>query len=69
VDRATIKGVELSGRWQATRSLAFKTNYTFTDSRQKGGSYDGYALARTPRTCSTCARTGARLMPGRCGPR
>jgi len=49
VDRATIKGLELSGRWQATRSLTFKTNYTFTDSRQKGGSYDGYALARTPR--------------------
>lgn len=49
VDRATIKGIELSARWQATRSIAFKSNYTYTDSRQKGGSYDGYALARTPK--------------------
>ncbi|MDR6586470.1 MULTISPECIES: TonB-dependent receptor domain-containing protein [Herbaspirillum] len=49
VDRATIKGIELSGRWQATRSVAFKSNYTYTDSRQKGGAYDGYALARTPK--------------------
>lgn len=49
IDRATIKGVELSGRWQATRSLAFKSNYTYTDSRQKGGTYDGYALSRTPK--------------------
>ncbi|MFJ3045792.1 TonB-dependent receptor domain-containing protein [Herbaspirillum chlorophenolicum] len=49
VDRATIKGVELTGRWQATSRLALKSNYTYTDSRQKGGNYDGYALARTPR--------------------
>ncbi|KAF1042278.1 MAG: Colicin I receptor [Herbaspirillum frisingense] len=49
VDRATIKGVELTGRWQATRSVALKSNYTYTDSRQKGGSYDGFALARTPK--------------------
>ncbi|EJN06171.1 TonB-dependent receptor domain-containing protein, partial [Herbaspirillum sp. YR522] len=49
IDRATIKGVELTGRWQATRSLALKSNYTYTDSRQKGGSFDGYALARTPK--------------------
>ena len=49
IDRATIKGVELTGRWQATRSLALKSNYTYTDSRQKGGSFDGYALSRTPK--------------------
>ncbi|WDZ94731.1 TonB-dependent receptor [Herbaspirillum sp. WKF16] len=49
VDRATIKGVELSARWEATSRLALKSNYTYTDSRQKGGSYDGYALARTPK--------------------
>ncbi|MBP0600131.1 TonB-dependent receptor [Herbaspirillum sp. LeCh32-8] len=49
VDRATIKGLELTGRWQATGRLALKSNYTYTDSRQKGGNYDGYALARTPK--------------------
>ncbi|WP_432239300.1 TonB-dependent receptor domain-containing protein [Herbaspirillum robiniae] len=49
VDRATIKGIELTGRWQATGRLALKSNYTYTDSRQKGGNYDGYALARTPK--------------------
>lgn len=49
VDRATIKGVELTGRWQATSAVTFKSNYTYTDSKQKGGAYNGYALARTPK--------------------
>lgn len=49
IGKATITGIELNGRWQATSTLAFKSGYTFTDSEQKGGNYDGYALARTPR--------------------
>ena len=49
IDRAKIRGVELSGKWQATKALGFKGNYTYTHSRQQGGAYDGYALARTPR--------------------
>lgn len=49
IDRAKIRGVELSGKWQATRTLGFNGNYTYTQSRQEGGAYDGHALARTPR--------------------
>ncbi|MFL9922732.1 TonB-dependent receptor [Herbaspirillum lusitanum] len=49
IDNAVIRGVELNTRWQADSRLLLKSNYTFTDSRQKGGSYNGYPLARTPR--------------------
>jgi outer membrane receptor for ferrienterochelin and colicins len=49
IDRAVIKGVELTASWQAMSRLKLKSNYTYTDSKQKGGSYDGYALARTPK--------------------
>lgn len=49
IDNAVLAGTELTARWQASKALAFKGGYTFTDSKQKGGAYDGYALARTPR--------------------
>jgi outer membrane receptor for ferrienterochelin and colicins len=49
IDDAIIKGVELNGRLALGKQLALKGNYTFTDSKQEGGAYDGYALARTPR--------------------
>lgn len=49
IDNATIAGTELSMRWQANKQLSLKSGYTYTDSRQNGGTYDGYALARTPK--------------------
>jgi len=49
IDNAKIAGTELSLRWQASKALAIQGGYTFTDSRQKGGAYDGRPLARTPR--------------------
>lgn len=49
VDNATIRGVELTGTWQATKTVSLKSNYTYTDSRQKGGQFDGHALTRTPK--------------------
>jgi len=49
IDNATIQGVELGLTWQPVRTLAFKGNYTFTDSEQDGGPYAGYALTRTPK--------------------
>lgn len=49
IDDALIKGLEMNGRLQLSKQLAVKGNYTFTDSKQEGGAYDGYALARTPR--------------------
>jgi len=49
IDNATIRGTELSLNWQLTPSVMLKSNYTYTDSRQKGGAFDGYPLTRTPK--------------------
>lgn len=48
VSDARIQGVELGATWNATDALALKANYTFTDSEQRGGLYDGQPLGRTP---------------------
>lgn len=48
VSDARIQGVELGAVWNATDALALKANYTFTDSEQQGGLYDGQPLGRTP---------------------
>lgn len=48
ISDARIQGVELSGTWQATDRLKVKGGYTYTDSRQEGGLYDGLPLSRTP---------------------
>jgi len=48
VDKATITGVELNGRWDITRAFALKGNYTYTDSEQKSGSNAGAPLSLTP---------------------
>ena len=48
INDARIQGVELGGRWQATDRLALKAGYTYTDSKQNGGLYDGQPLSRTP---------------------
>jgi outer membrane receptor for ferrienterochelin and colicins len=48
ISDARIQGLELNGRWDATDRLAFKANYTFTDSEQEGGLYDGLPLSRVP---------------------
>lgn len=48
VSDARIQGVELNGTWRATEALTLKGNYTFTDSKQRGGLYAGQPLGRTP---------------------
>lgn len=48
VDKATITGAELNGRWDITRAFALKGNYTYTDSEQKSGSNAGAPLSLTP---------------------
>jgi outer membrane receptor for ferrienterochelin and colicins len=48
VDEATITGAEVNGRWDITRELALKGNYTYTDSEQKSGSNAGAPLSLTP---------------------
>lgn len=44
IDKAVIQGLELAGRWQIIDNLAFRANYTLTDSEQKSGSNKGRPL-------------------------
>lgn len=48
IDEATITGLELNGKWDISRGLALKGNYTYTDSEQKSGSNAGAPLSLTP---------------------
>ena len=49
VDKARIRGTELSSRWKPSSAWTFNGHYTWTDSKQLSGNYRGYALARTPK--------------------
>lgn len=48
VDRAEITGLELTGDWDVTQTLSLRGSYTYTDSTQKTGDFEGFPLARTP---------------------
>jgi outer membrane receptor for ferrienterochelin and colicins len=48
IDSAVIKGAELTLGFNATDTISVLASYTYTDSEQKGGEYDGLALTRTP---------------------
>lgn len=48
IDKAIIKGIELTGSWKVTPAFALKANYTRLDSEQKSGSNQGAPLALTP---------------------
>ena len=48
VGKARIRGLELSGSWTATEDLRFRATYTYTDSEQQSGDYEGLPLMRTP---------------------
>lgn len=47
IDKVTIQGAELAGRWQATEQLAVRANYTYTDSEQKSGVNKGRPLGNS----------------------
>ena len=49
IDRADVHGVELAGRYQLTRALALRGNYTYTDSEQKSGAQKGRPLTNSAR--------------------
>ncbi|WP_312387797.1 TonB-dependent receptor domain-containing protein [Pseudomonas sp.] len=49
VDKAVIRGVELTGQWDIRSDLLLKGNYTYTDSEQKTGANAGAPLALTPK--------------------
>lgn len=47
IDKVTIQGAELAGRWEILDSLTFNTNYTYTDSEQKSGAEQGHPLGNS----------------------
>ncbi|RVT47536.1 TonB-dependent receptor [Rheinheimera sediminis] len=47
IDKVTIQGAELAGRWQIIDTIAFRANYTYTDSEQKSGANAGQPLTNT----------------------
>ena len=49
IDSVTIKGAEVAGRWQIIDNIAFRANYTYTDSEQKSGANKGRPLTNTAR--------------------
>lgn len=53
IDNAVIRGIELSGDWQATDTLSLRASYALTDSEQRSGQFAGFPLQRTPRHRAT----------------
>jgi outer membrane receptor for ferrienterochelin and colicins len=49
IDDAIIQGVELAASWRATDEISIRGSYTFTDSEQQTGEFEGFPLARTPK--------------------
>lgn len=49
VDKANLRGAELTFNWDITSDLAFAANYTYSDSEQKSGQFKGKPLSRTPK--------------------
>lgn len=47
IDEVVLEGVEVAGRIQLTDSIGWRSNYTYTDSEQKSGIYEGYPLNGT----------------------
>ncbi|MAE90245.1 MAG: TonB-dependent receptor [Pelagibaca sp.] len=48
IGEARIQGLELSGSWAPRDDLSLRATYTWTDSEQLSGEYEGLPLMRTP---------------------
>lgn len=49
VDRANMRGIELTTTWEIRPELRLSANYTFTHSKQKSGKFAGRPLNKMPR--------------------
>lgn len=47
IDKVTIQGAELAGRFQLLDAVALRANYTYTDSEQKSGANQGRPLGNS----------------------
>lgn len=48
LSNARIQGIELTARWSPIDRLWLKAGYTYTDSEQQDGTFEGLPLSRTP---------------------
>jgi outer membrane receptor for ferrienterochelin and colicins len=48
IDEAVLQGVELTSDWQVTDTVSLRASYTYSNSEQKTGIYEGLPLTRTP---------------------
>ena len=53
VEGATIQGIELTARADLSDTLSLRGNYTYTDSSQDTGAYEGLPLSRTPKNAAS----------------
>lgn len=49
VDKANMRGIEVTGNWVISPEWNLAANYTFTDSEQKSGAFSGKPLNKQPR--------------------
>lgn len=49
VDKANMRGIELTATWNIIQDLQLATNYTFTKSEQKSGKFAGRPLNKLPK--------------------
>ncbi|HGL6801847.1 TPA: ligand-gated channel protein [Citrobacter amalonaticus] len=49
VDKANMRGVESTFGWKMTRDLNWTANYTYTESEQKSGQFEGKPLNKMPK--------------------
>ncbi|MDD2448964.1 MAG: TonB-dependent receptor [Sulfurimonas sp.] len=45
IDKATIKGIEMAGKYNINSQIALRANYTYIDSEQKNGQQEGLPLS------------------------
>ncbi|KLN95972.1 ligand-gated channel protein [Moellerella wisconsensis] len=57
VDKANLRGAELTLNWDINTDLALAANYTYSDSEQKSGKFKGKPLSRTPKHMANASLT------------
>lgn len=57
VDKAYLRGIEINFNWDIVEELSLATNYTYSDSEQRSGTFKGKALSKTPKHMANATLT------------
>lgn len=57
VDKANMRGVEVIANWTIVEDLSLAANYTYTQSKQKSGPFEGKALSKQPKHMANATLT------------